>query len=227
MSLSFLILVVETLMKKIILSVFVVCSFIACKEEPQATRAEQTETQEEYLAKNKLTIPAKGKLQELTPSQKKLVQDWLEFKTVHENMKLINSSTRFAIIEDLGQLAANIDDLEEKKHPQNLNANQIRSRFLVLKTKALKLQDDATDDSISNEFIEKEIVKMNQVFNSITYQISQASKLDMKPEEILGNTLKATDTIQTEKENNVKEQKPVEKYQNTQKPVQEVKKQNL
>ena len=222
MSLSFLIVMSIKLMKKITLSILAICCLVSCKDEPQTTRAEQTQTQEEYLAKNKLTIPKKGQLNELTPAQKKLVQDWLEFNTVYENMKLVNSSTRFAIIEDLGQLAANIDDLEQKKHPKDLNVNQIRSRFLVLKTKALKLQDDATDDSIPNDFIEKEIVEMNQVFNSIAYQIAQASKLNMKPEEILGDALNAKDSTKVTQENVVKEQKREFKPQKTERLIKEV-----
>ncbi|MBC8757322.1 hypothetical protein H2O64_21820 [Kordia sp. YSTF-M3] len=195
-------------MKKIIVLVLVMISFFACKKEQQDTRNTQTESREDFLAKNKLTIPKKGKLKELTPIQKKLVQDWLEFKTVHESTKLINASTRFAIVEDLGQLAANIDAMEQKRFPKELDVMQIRSRFLVLKTKALKLQDDATDENISNEFIEKEIVEINKVFNAICYQIEQASALNITPEEILGDAFKTKDS--TEAVMN-KEQKPAQK----------------
>lgn len=186
-------------MKKIIASVLIGITLFACKKEQQVARAVETQSQEEYLAKNKLTIPKKGTLKSLTPNQKKLVQDWLEFNTVHENMKLVNASTRFAIIEDLGQLANNIDEIENKKYPKELNAMQIRSRFLVLKTKALKLQDDATDDSIPNSFVEKEIVEMNKVFHAVCYQIEQASSLNIKPEEILGDMFKDTDSVNAEK----------------------------
>lgn len=192
-------------MKKIIVFLFVMISFFACKEEQQATRSAETESQEDFLAKNKLNIPQKAKLKELTPTQKKLVQDWLEFNAIHQNMKLINSSTRFAIVEDLGQLAANINVMEQKKFPKDLDVTQIRSRFLVLKTKALKLQDDATDDNTSNEFLEKEIVEMNKVFNAVCYQIEQASTLNIAPEEILGNAFKTKDSI---KQVTKKEQKP-------------------
>lgn len=181
-------------MKKIITLVLIIISFISCEEEQQTTRSQETQSKEEYLAKNKLNIPRKGKLKDLTPNQKKLVQDWLEFNAVHENMKLINASTRFAIVEDLEQLAANIDVVEKKKFPKELDVMQIRSRFLVLKTKALKLQDDATDENTSNDFIEKEIVEMNKVFNSVCYQIAQASKLNIKPEEILGDGMKLKDS---------------------------------
>lgn len=200
-------LIVKKLMKKIIVLVFVIVSFFACKEEQQAANATQTETHEDFLAKNKLNIPQKAKLKELTPTQKKLVQDWLEFKTVHESIKLINASTRFAIVEDLGQLAANIDVMEQKKFPKELDVMQIRSRFLVLKTKALKLQDDATDDNISNEFIEKEIVEMNKVFNAVCHQIEQASALDITSEEILGDAFKTKDSTNAAIN---KEQKPTE-----------------
>lgn len=208
-------------MKKITLFLLILLSFFACKKEQEGTRAAETESQEAYLAKNKLTIPKKGALKELTPSQKKLVQDWLEFNAVYENMKLVNASTRFAIIEDLAQLASNIDEVEDKKFPNELDAIQIRSRFLVLKTKALKLQDDATDDSISNDFIEKEIVEMNRVFNSICYQVEQASKLNIEPEEILGNTFKTADTLKKETSEVKKEQKPTMKL--PKKPFKEIK----
>lgn len=187
---------------------FVMISLFACKEEQQATRAEETQSQEEFLAKNKLNIPKKGKLQELTPTQKKLVLDWLEFNTVHESTKLINASSRFAIVEDLGQLAANIYALEKSKFPKDLDVMQIRSRFLVLKTKSLKLQDDATDENISNEFIENKIVEINKVFNAICYQIGQASVLNLTPEEILGDGFKTKDSIKLAPE---KEQKTTQK----------------
>jgi hypothetical protein len=195
-------------MKKIIIFMFVMISLFACKEEEKATRAAETQSQEEFLAKNKLNIPKKEKLKELTPIQKKLVLDWLEFNTVYESAKLINSSSRFAIVEDLGQLAANIDMMEKSKFPKDLDIMQIRSRFLVLKTKALKLQDDATDENISNEFIEKEIVEMNTVFNAVCYQIAQASILNITPEEILGDAFKTKDSLKAALE---KEQKPAEK----------------
>ncbi|WP_298509174.1 hypothetical protein [uncultured Kordia sp.] len=198
-------------MKKIIASVLVCITLFACEKEQQTTRVQQTQSQEEYLAKNKLNIPRKGQLKTLTPAQKELVQDWLEFNTVHENMKLINESTRFAIIEDLGQLANNIDEIEKKKLPKKLDVMQIRSRFLVLKTKALKLQDDATDDSIPNNFIEKEIVEMNKVFHAVCYQIQQASILDIAAEEILGDVFKATDSTNAEKKVSQKEQLPLKK----------------
>lgn len=207
-------------MKKIIVFVFVMISFFACKEE-QATRTAETESQEEFLAKNKLNIPKKEKLKELTPIQKKLVLDWLEFNTVHESAKLINSSTRFAIVEDLGQLAANIDTMEKKKFPKELDVMQIRSRFLVLKTKALKLQDDATDENTSNEYIEKEIVEINKVFNSVCYQIAQASILKITPEEILGDAFKTKDSTKAVLE---KEQKPTAKL--PKKPLKELQLQN-
>ncbi|WP_290669773.1 hypothetical protein [Kordia sp.] len=194
-------------------------TLFACgKEEEQTTRMQQTQSQEEYLAKNKLNIPRKGNLQELTPTQKELVQDWLEFNAVHENMKLINESTRFAIIEDLGQLASNIDEVEKKKLPEALDIMQIRSRFLVLKTKALKLQDDATDDSIPNTFIEKEIVEMNKVFNAVCSQIEQASLLDIEAEEILGDVFKVTDSTKNA---------PKKVLQTEQLPTQKAQKQKL
>ncbi|MEM6686914.1 MAG: hypothetical protein AAF617_14110, partial [Bacteroidota bacterium] len=132
--------------KKIIALVLITTTLFACEQKEQATRAAQTQSQKEYLEKNKLNIPQKNKLKDLTAAQKNLVQDWLEFTAIHENMKLINASTRFAIVEDLGQLATNIDEIDKKKFPEGLDVMQIRSRFLVLKTKALKLQDDAVDD---------------------------------------------------------------------------------
>ena len=187
-------------MKKIITSVLIGITLFACKKEQETTRVQQTQSQEEYLAKNKLDIPKKGILKSLTPNQKKLVQDWLEFNAVHENMKLINSSTRFSIIEDLGLLAKNIDEIEKKKIPKELDIMQIRSRFLVLKTKALKLQDDATDDSIPNNSVAKEIVEMNKIFHSVCSQIGQASSLDIKAEEILGDVYKDTDSLKAAKE---------------------------
>ncbi|MFK7748725.1 MAG: hypothetical protein AB8B65_10060 [Kordia sp.] len=198
-------------MKKIIASVLISIILFACKKEPQTTRVQQTQSQEEYLEKNKLNIPNKGKLNSLTPNQKKLVQDWLEFTAVHENMKLINESTRFAIIEDLGQLASNIDVVEKKKYPKDIDVTQIRSRFLVLKTKALKLQDDATDDSIPNTFIEKEIVEMNKVFKSVCYQIEQASSKDINPEEILGDIYKVNDILDAEKATPTKQKLSIQK----------------
>ena len=109
--------IVKNLMKKIIVSVFAIFLLFACKKQEGSTSTTETESREEYFAKNKLNIPKKSMLKELTPTQKKLVQDWLEFTAIHENMKLINSSTRFAIVEDLGQLAANIDTLEKKRFP--------------------------------------------------------------------------------------------------------------
>ncbi|EDP96576.1 hypothetical protein KAOT1_15473 [Kordia algicida OT-1] len=220
---------IQKLMKKIITLVLIIISFISCEKEAEATRAQETQSKEEYLAKNKLNIPRKGKLEELTPNQKKLVQDWLEFNTVHENMKLINSSTRFAIVEDLEQLAANIDVIEKKKYPKDLDVMQIRSRFLVLKTKALKLQDDATDENTSNDFIEKEIVEMNKVFNSVCYQIVQASQLNIKPEEILGDAMKLKDSTNVDETNALKKEQqarkeflPKKKATSPKKPFQEV-----
>lgn len=216
-------------MKKIIASVLIGITLFACKKEQEVTRVAETQSQEEYLAKNKLNIPKKGILKSLTPNQKKLVQDWLEFNTIHENMKLVNASTRFAIIEDLGQLASNIDEIENKRFPKDLDAMQIRSRFLVLKTKALKLQDDATDDNIQNSFVEEEIVEMNKVFHSICYQIEQASSFNIKPEEILGDIYKVTDSINAEKEIVKKQQSPAPKAKKQKlpkKPFKEVKPQN-
>jgi len=183
-------------MKKIIIFMFVMVSVFACKKEQQATRASETESQEEFLAKNKLNIPKKEQLKELTPIQKKMVLDWLEFNTVYESAKLINASSRFAIVEDLGQLAANIEAMGKKKFPKELDVMQIRSRFLVLKTKALKLQDDATDDNISNEFVEKEIIEINKIFNAVCYQIEQASAFNMTSEEILGDAFKIKDSTE-------------------------------
>lgn len=211
----------QKLMKKIIVFFFVIISFFACKQEPQATRNTETESQEDFLAKNKLNIPQKAALKELTPTQKKLVQDWLEFNAIHQNMKLINSSTRFAIVEDLGQLAANINVIEQKKFPEDLDVMQIRSRFLLLKTKALKLKDDATDDNISNEFIEKEIVEMNKVFTAVCYQIEQVSTLNIAPEEILGDDFKTKDSV---KQVINKEQKPI--LQLPKKPFKQVQPEN-
>ncbi|MEM6719282.1 MAG: hypothetical protein AAF611_08220 [Bacteroidota bacterium] len=186
-------------MKKLIASALIGIALFACEKEQQITKVERVSSQKEYLEKNKLNIPKKGKLKGLNSTQKNLVQDWLEFNAIHENMKLINESTRFAIMEDLGQLAANIDELQQKKFPKKLDVMQIRSRFLVLKTKALKLQDDATDDSISNDFIANEIVEMNKVFTAVCYQMEQASSLDMKPEEILGDLFETVDSINKEK----------------------------
>jgi len=207
-SLFLLKLTVRKSMKKILASILICMTLFACKQEEQATRVAETQSQEEYLEKNKLSIPKKGKLKDLSSTQKKLVQDWLEFNTVHENMKLVNASTRFAIVEDLGLLATNIDEIEKKKIPESFDVMQIRSRFLVLKTKALKLQDDATDESISNDHIEKEIVEMNKVFHAVCYQIEQASLLDMKPEEILGDVYKNADSTDIEKELPKKEKLP-------------------
>jgi hypothetical protein len=178
----------KQLMKKIILSILVICTFFACKKEHKTARTGATQSQEEYSAKNKLNIPKKGKLVALNSAQKKLVQDWLEFNTIHENMKLVNESTRFAIIEDLGQLAANIQVIENMQFPDDLDATQIRSRFLVLRTKALKLQDDASDENVNNEAISKEIVEMNRVFHAICYQIQQVAEADIDPKEILGSS---------------------------------------
>jgi len=205
-------------MKKIIASVLIGITLFACKKEEQTARVEQTQSQEEFLEKNKLNIPRKGKLNSLTSNQKKLVQDWLEFTAVHENMKLINESTRFAIIEDLGQLASNIDEVEKKKYPKDIDAMQIRSRFLVLKTKALKLQDDASDDSIPNTFIEKEIVDMNKIFTSVCYQIEQASTQNIKPEEILGDVYKLSDSLEAEKKVPTKRQLPTQKARKQKSP---------
>ena len=216
-------------MKKNIASVLIGITLFACKKEQQVSRVAETQSQEEYLAKNKLTIPKKGMLKSLTPNQKKLVQDWLEFNTVHENMKLVNASTRFAIIEDLGQLANNIDEIEKKRFPKELNAMQIRSRFLVLRTKALKLQDDATDDSIPNSFVEKEIVEMNKVFHAVCYQIEQASSFNIEPEEILGDIYKVTDSVNAEKEVIKTQQLPNQKAKKQKlpkKPFKEVEPQN-
>ena len=187
--------IVKELMKKIITYILVICTFFACKEESKTTREEATQNKEEFLEKNKLNIPKKGKLKGLNTVQEKLVQDWIQFKTVSESMKLINTSSRFAIVEDLGQLASNIDSVELKKYPEKLDVMQIRSRFLVLKTKALKLQDDATDEGFSNDEISKEIVAMNTVFHSICNQIQQASEQDIDPDEILGNTPKKDSTV--------------------------------
>ncbi|AXG68584.1 hypothetical protein KORDIASMS9_00799 [Kordia sp. SMS9] len=181
-------------MKRIIVCILVGITFFACKDEEQGKRIPKKENQAEYFEKNKLNVPKKGALKSLTATQKKLVQDWLEFKTVHESMKLINNTTRFSITEDLGQLAANIEEVDKKKFPKELDVMQIRSRFLVLKTKALKLQDDATDESISNDFIEQEIVEMNNVFHSVCYQVEQATLLNMEPEEILGDLFKSDST---------------------------------
>ncbi|WP_420570891.1 hypothetical protein [Kordia sp.] len=181
-------------MKRIIILALVIITVFACKDEQQATRDTQVESKEEFLAKNKLNIPKKGKLKNLTATQKKLVEDWLEFTAVLENMKLINSSTRFSITEDLGQLAANIDVVEKKKYPENLDATQIRSRFLVLKTIALKLQDDASDESFTNDSIAKRIVEINKVFNAVCYQIERTSKSNIAPEEILGDAFKELDS---------------------------------
>lgn len=186
-------------MKKIIVFLLVGITFFACKEEDQGQRVAKTENLTEYLEKNKLNIPKKDALKSLTATQKKLVQDWLEFKTVHESMKLINNTTRFTMTEDLGQLAANIDEVDKKKFPKELDIMQIRSRLLVLKTRALKLQDDASDESISNDFIIKEIVEMNKVFNSVCYQIEQAKLLNIEPEEILGDLFKTGDSTEVEK----------------------------
>ncbi|PTX60140.1 hypothetical protein C8N46_107146 [Kordia periserrulae] len=213
-------------MKKTILSVLIGVTLFACMKEEEATRTAQTQSQEEYLEKNKLNIPAKDQLKTITPSQKKLVQDWLEFTAIHENMKLINGSTRFSIIEDLGQLASNIETLQTKKFPEGFDVMQIRSRLLVLKTKALKLQDDATDDSVTNETIEKEIVEMNKAFAAILYQIEQTTARDMKPEEILGDVYKTADSIAAaEKVKLEKENKPTPKATKEEvpkKPFQEV-----
>jgi hypothetical protein len=211
----------KKLMKKIIISILVICTFFACKEEEQATREQATQSQEEYLAKNKLNIPKKGKFKELNPVQKKLVQDWLEFNTMYESMKLINASTRFAIVEDLGQLAVNIKAIEEKRFPADLDATQIRSRLLVLKTKALKLQDDATDENITNEFIEKEIVAMNTVFNAVCYQIQQASELNIDPNEILGNSLKK-DSIKVDTPKQEEFKSTISEKSTTKKILQEI-----
>ena len=215
--------IVKNLMKKIIVSVFAIFLLFACKKQEGSTSTTETESREEYFAKNKLNIPKKSMLKELTPTQKKLVQDWLEFTAIHENMKLINSSTRFAIVEDLGQLAANIDTLEKKRFPKELDVMQIRSRFLVLKTKALKLQDDATDETVANDFLEKEIVEINNVFNAVCYQIEQASELNIIPEEILGNKIKIKDSTDI---NPVvkKEQKPTMKVPT--KPFRQVEPEN-
>ncbi|WP_160130408.1 hypothetical protein [Kordia antarctica] len=210
-------------MKKIIVSLLVIITFFACKKEQEATRSAETQSQEEYFAKNKLTIPKKAQLKELTPTQKKLVQDWLEFTAIHENIKLINASTRFAIAEDLGQLAANIDTLGFKKFPKELDVMQIRSRLLVLKTKALKLQDDATDDNVPNDFLEKEIAEMNKVFNAVCYQIEQTSELNILPEEILGNSLKKKDSTKVKIEEK-KEQKP--KMKLPKKPFKQIEPEN-
>lgn len=181
-------------MKKVITYILVIFTFFACKEEQQATRDEATQNKEEFIEKNKLNIPKKGKLKELNATQKKLVQDWIEFNTITESMKLVNSSSRFAIVEDLGQLASNIEAIKDKRFPADLDKMQIRSRFLVLKTKALKLQDDAGDEAVTNDDIAKEIVEMNRVFHSICYQVQQASELNIDPEEILGNSLSKDST---------------------------------
>lgn len=212
------------ILKNIIASVLIGIILFACDQEAQATRETETQSQEEYLEKNKLTIPKKDKLKDLTGNQKNLVQDWLEFTAIHENMKLINASTRFAIVEDLGQLATNIDEIEKKKFPKKLDVMQIRSRFLVLKTKALKLQDDATDDSIPNNFIEKEIVEMNKVFSAVCYQIEQANLLDMKPEEILGDVFKDADSTDAKKEIPKKVQLPTSNAQKEKLPKKALKK---
>ena len=213
-------------MKKIILYLLIGAMLFACKKEQEATRTTETQSQEEYLEKNKLNIPTKEKLKAITPSQKKLVQDWLEFTAIHENMKLINASTRFSIIEDLGQLASNIEVLQNKKFPKGLDVMQIRSRLLVLKTKALKLQDDATDDSVSNETIEKEIVEMNKAFSAILYQIEQTTARDMKPEEILGDVYKTADSIAAAEkatlEKEVKTTPKTKKEKLSKKPFKEV-----
>ncbi|WP_046757870.1 hypothetical protein [Kordia jejudonensis] len=182
-------------MKKVITYIFVVFTFFACEEAQQNTREEATQNKEEFIAKNKLNIPKKGKLKELNATQKKLVQDWIEFKTINESMRLVNASSRFAIVEDLGQLAANIEAIKDKQFPDDLDKTQIRSRFLVLKTKALKLQDDAGDEAVTNEDISKKIVEMNRVFHAICYQIQEASEKGIDPREILGNSLPKDSTL--------------------------------
>ncbi|WP_430411302.1 hypothetical protein [Kordia sp.] len=185
-------------MKKVITYILVICTFFACTEEQQKTREEATQNKEEFIARNKLNIPKKGKLNDLNATQAKLVRDWVEFKTINENMKLVNTSSRFSIVEDLGQLAANIDAIKDKQFPDDLDIMQIRSRFLVLKTKALKLQDDAGDEGVTNDAIAKEIVEMNHVFHAICYQIQQASEANIDPREILGNSLN-NDSTKVEK----------------------------
>lgn len=172
----------------------VICAFFACKEESKTIREEATQNREEFLTKNKLNIPKKGKLKDLNAIQKELVKDWIQFNTINENMKLVNTSSRFAIVEDLGQLAANIDSIELKKFPKKLDVMQIRSRFLVLKTKALKLKDDASDDGFTNDAIAKEIVAINAVFHSICHKIQQTLEQDIDPEEILRNSPKRDST---------------------------------
>jgi len=175
-------------MKKLIIYILVICTFFACEKAQQKTKEEATQSKEEFLEKNKLNIPKKGKLQELNAIQKKLVQDWIEFNAINQSMKLINSSSRFAIVEDLAQLATNIEEVDEEEFPEELDAMQIRSRFLVLRTKALKLQDDAGYDGVTNDDIAAEIVQMNRVFNAICFQIQKVSTLNIDPEEILGNS---------------------------------------
>jgi hypothetical protein len=214
-------------MKKIFISILIL-TLVACKKEQEASRVAETETQEEYLEKNKLNIPKKDQFQSLTANQKKLVEDWLEFNTVIENIKLINGSTRFSIVEDLAKLASNIEEIEQKKFPEKLDVMQIRSRFLVLKTKALKLQDDATDESVTNEFIEKEIIEINRVFKAVCYQIEQASILDMEPEEILGDIFKIKDSAAIDSMFPIKElpTKNLKKEKLPKKSFQEVKSEN-
>jgi hypothetical protein len=218
-------------MKKIFASVLII-TFFACKKEQQTTRVEATQTQEEYLEKNKLNIPKKEQFSGLNTAQKDLVQDWIEFNAVMENIKLINSSSRFAIVEDLKQLADNIDVIDEKRFPKGLDVMQIRSRFLVLKTKALKLQDDATDDSIPNAFIEKEIIEMNKVFKAVCYQIEQTSLLNMEPDEILGDIFKLKDSTELDSMFPIKSELPkrelkeVKKKKLLKEPFKEVKSEN-
>ncbi|WP_298417335.1 hypothetical protein [uncultured Kordia sp.] len=185
-------------MKKVITYLLVICTFFACKEGQQKTNEEATQNKEEVLAKSKLNIPKKGKLRGLNGVQKNLVKDWIEFNTINESMKLVNTSTRFSIIEDLGQLAENIAAIEEKNLPQGLDVMQIRSRFLVLKTKALKLQDDAGDEGVTNDDIAKEIVEMNRVFHAVCNQIQQVTEQNIDPNEILGDLLNK-DSIKVKK----------------------------
>ncbi len=159
-------------MRKLCYCIAVLLLLMACKNN----NGTPDETQDEELAFNYQKMPKKL---DLNPEATKLVEDWVEFKTLSSSFDVLYRARNN---EDL---ILAIDDLIEKEkllaastYPGVLDDFQIKSRQRVLKTYFLKVKASI----LNNHDATEPTIEMLEAYNAFRRQFNVVlnSQLDEK-----------------------------------------------
>lgn len=159
------------MIKQNIYIVLIALFLVACKQEANQVAEEVSIVEDQDIIINSIGV-------QLSPKVKESTSDWDTFNMLTEMVERYTSITKSQALTSAKEISNMTKDIIDMVQIDLLDRPDMMIYFNVLHNQALRLDDMATIQSISDDEVRAEVLKLLEAFSSVNDKMNSIYKID-------------------------------------------------